>query len=146
MGTVSASAKTATKPRTFGGKPGKFGRQSGTEAKQTYKARTELLVLIEKVQNVKCLVDELLPDGKSVADLDADARLRLRKCSGVLNQLSIDLDKISMDSVSGNGGLGLKDECHKRNSITDWPTKQANETKRIRKKCAGQIESLLDRL
>jgi hypothetical protein len=152
------SAKPATrKPvandakKNTGGKPHpKFGRQGGPESKAMYQARTELLIFSDQLATVKCSVQDALAqheESRSHSVQDASRptssrtdRSRLRKLQLLLMKMSDELDDIALRDAQSRG------QSLARSSITDWPTKQANETRRIRKKCAGTIESLLDSL
>jgi len=128
----------------------KFGRQSGPEAKAMYALRTELLTFSDSLATVKCNVLEAITQSQGPLENDiatagsrpsssrrAD-KSRLRKLQLILVKMSNDLDDIALRDAQSRG------KSLARSSITDWPTKQANETRRIRKKCAGTIETLLD--
>ncbi len=128
----------------------KFGRQNGPESKSMYKARTALLVFSDQLASVKCSVRDALCMHESAIAAENTSeqasrpsssrrmdKSRLRKLQLVLVKMSDELDGIALQDAQARG------KSLARSSITDWPTKQANETRRIRKKCAGTIEELL---
>merc|ERR1712146_817902 len=139
---------------------GKFGRQTGPEAERAHRERKAMLLLVEQIDAQRAIVDQLLPrddvtgaaEGdsstvdraiKALKALPAEAAARLSRCGAQLLKLSAELDEVSIGEVEHNEG---KDAKVVRSAITDWPTKQANETRRIRKKAAARIEQYLARL
>ena len=54
--------------------------------------------------------------------------------------------ELDMVSVAVVEKVEQKDAKVVRSAITDWPTKQNEETRRIRKKAAARIETYLARL
>ena len=141
------------KEKVFGGRKGKFGRQTGPEAERAYGERKAMLLLVEQIDAQRAIVDQLLPRGddtgasdcaaKALKSLPSEAAARLSRCGAQLLKLSAELDEVSVGEVEHNEG---KDAKVVRSAITDWPTKQANETRRIRKKAAARIEQYLARL
>lgn len=79
----------------------------------------------------------------ALAALAADDRARLTRAGNQLLRLSMSLDEVSVAVVEV---VDKKDAKVVRSGITDWPTKQNEETRRIRRKAAMRIEAYLARL
>jgi hypothetical protein len=148
-GKVELKDKSPFNPKSEESHP-KFGRQNGPESKAMYKARSALLVFSDQLASVKCSVRDALCMHESAIAAENTSeqasrpsssrrmdKSRLRKLQLVLVKMSDELDGIALQDAQARG------KSLARSSITDWPTKQANETRRIRKKCAGTIEELL---
>ena len=182
------------------GKGGKFGRVTGPDATAANASRREMMVLIDKIDEQRGVIDALFPpqgpppwqeeegvggaavaggvagvrrkkaklpkSGKAaekarskaekaaatkakeerdaaLAALSADDRARLTRAGNQLLRLSMSLDEVSVAVVEV---VDRKDAKVVRSGITDWPTKQNEETRRIRRKAAMRIEAYLARL
>jgi hypothetical protein len=73
-----------------------------------------------------------------------EVKQKLTKRMTVLSGLSLELDKISEEAAAIHVAENVRGN-HVKSALTDWPTKQAEETKRMRKKCRGRIEAMLDK-
>jgi hypothetical protein len=125
-------------------KNSKFGRNTGPEAEQQKRLRNKMLIFAEKVDGIRCRIDALLPDGLIKANADLEGKEKLTKFVPVLSGLSLELDRISEDAATVHAAENVRGQ-HVKSALTDWPTKQAGETKRMRKKCRARIESMLDK-